>query len=194
MKHFLPVAEPANFDSEVRTPGNEWLLNNPAPTNKKLPGYWRVFSDELRNGFNALCGYSCMHVFSDGEVDHYISVKNNRNLAFEWSNYRYSYGWANNFKKNFDNKILDPFEVGDGWFEVQIPSLQLIMTDKIPIEHRARAEFTIEKLQLRHGKVAIRMRRELYDSYKNGSLALSQLEQWAPLLADAVKKHGIKPF
>jgi hypothetical protein len=67
---------------------------------------------------------------SGGTVDHYLCCKNYRHLAYEWSDYRFAFSWINSSKGTLDSQVLDPFEVEDGWFEIVLPSLELILTDR----------------------------------------------------------------
>lgn len=65
---------------------------------------------------------------AEGAVEHFLSKKNRPDLAYEWSNYRYIAGSVNGSKGTHDDKVLDPFEVQNGWFEVLVPSMQLVVT------------------------------------------------------------------
>lgn len=97
---------------------------------QKWLDYWSKFKSDLADGFNNLCGYSVMYE-PVGSVDHFLSCENHRHLAYEWSNYRFISGWINSSKGTLDNQFLDPFEVEDDWFEILLPSLQLVMTTPI---------------------------------------------------------------
>jgi hypothetical protein len=99
-------------------------------------------------------------------------------------------GWINSSKRNATG-ILDPFEVEDDWFEIILPSLQLIMTDRIPPEFRKRAEDTIERLHLRDDERVIRQRRSWMKMYEQGKLRLDVLREFAPLIARAIEKHRL---
>ena len=129
----IPVApppEPGYFDAKVRQPGQAWL-NNPANDGKRPADHWTHCCEDLREGFQGLCGYGAMWL-PEGTVDHYLSCKNHRDLAYEWSNYRFVSARINSRKGSLDDTILDPFEVGEGWFEVILPSMQLIVTSQVP--------------------------------------------------------------
>jgi hypothetical protein len=147
MMRFNRPSEPDEFDQKVRQPGNLWLEKNPDLT-KKLPDYWSRFKPHLADGFHNLCGYSVMYE-PVGTVDHYLSRKNYRYLAYQWSNYRFVSGWINSSKQEIDDAVLDPFEVEDNWFEIQLPSLELALTDAVPTHIREKAEFTLRRLHLR---------------------------------------------
>jgi len=129
-----------------------------------------------------------------GTVDHYLSCKNHPSRAYEWSNYRYSSGWINSSKGTQDEAVLDPFQVDDDWFEVLLPSLQLVLTDAVPPEELDRAEFTLRRLHLDHDERVLRQRRQWYEMYQKGNLPLPGLEKVAPLIARAVHKQQADLF
>lgn len=186
MLKFNPPAEPENFDAKARQSGNNWLEKNP---DKKRPkDYWSQFRSDLADGFGNLCGYTVMYE-PVGTVDHFLSCENHRDLAYEWSNYRFASGWINSSKGTLDNQILDPFEVEDDWFEILLPSLQLVITDAVPEEKRQKAEFTLQRLPLQDDERVLRQRREWYKLYIDGDLTLTGLEKKAPLIARAIRKQ-----
>lgn len=183
-----PVPEPEGFDVRARTPGKKWLAENPPPN--KPPSKWSAFLPDLESGFHQLCGYAAMLDPTGGTVDHYLSTKNHRHLAYEWSNYRFAWATLNSSKRNADDSVLDPFEVGAGWFEISLPSLQLLLTDRVPESHRDKAEFTLKRLHLRDGERVLRSRRSWLELYEKGSLSLDGLRRVAPLLAEAVARQS----
>ncbi len=185
MIHVEPPEEPANFEEKVRIPGNRWLWNN--QDRNDFPDYWKHCFSELAEGFNHLCGHSAMHVPEIGAVvDHYLSKSKHRNLTYEWSNYRYASFRMNSRKMTYDDQILDPFEVEDGWFEVQLGSWQLLMTAGIPVEKRERAKKTMERLRLQTGRDVIMLRRKHYLLFLEGESTLAALRSHAQLLYRAV--------
>jgi len=187
MLKFNPPAEPENFDAKARQPGNNWLEKNP---DKKRPkDYWSNFKSDLADGFGNLCGYTAMYDSTGGTVDHYLSWKYHPHLTYEWSNYRFAFGRVNSSKRTLDNQILDPFEVEDDWFEILLPSLQLVITDAVPEEKRQKAEFTLKKLGLVKDVWVMRLRQHWYQMYIDGDLTLTGLEKKAPLIARAVRKQ-----
>lgn len=186
MMRFNPPPEPREFDQKVRQPGNNWLAKN--PNNKRPRDYWSPFKSNLADGFGNLCGYSVMYE-PVGTVDHYLSCENYPNLAYEWSNYRFASGWINSSKRTLDDRVLDPFQVGDDWFEIILPSLQLVLTDKVPKEERQKAEFTLQRLRLQDDERVIRQRQQWYQLYLDGDITLEGLEKKAPLIARAIRKQ-----
>lgn len=180
-----PVSEPESFDAEVRRKGKAWLEEHPTG---RPPALWIPYSSDLEAGFHGRCGYAAMKLV-DGTVDHYRSCTNHRHLAFEWQNYRFASARINSVKGAADDRVLDPFEVGDDWFEIQLPSLQMIATDRIPPEQRDRADFTLDRLKLRAGPQLIRQRSSWYSAFLKGGLSLAGLYTFTPMIARAVEKR-----
>lgn len=182
-----PVGEPSGFDTQVRTPGNQWRVAHPDA--KRPKALWDRYTAILGQGFSGLCGYAAMLDPTGGTVDHYLSYKNRPDLAYEWSNYRYASATLNSSKKNADDSVLDPYEVNPGWFEILLPSLQMRVTDEVPAALRDKAEYTLRRLKLRDGERIIRWRQSWYALYLSGELRLEGLRRVAPLIAAAVDKQ-----
>lgn len=182
----IPVAEPEpppRFNEECRIPGEQWLADNPDedPHVKPLWGRYRV---TLRAAFHGRCGLLGVYV-TEGDIDHWTSLRTDRNLAYRWDNYRYLAGVVNSAKKPvWEGKLLDPYRVGDGWFEMLVPSCLLRRTDKVPEAERGRADFTLEKVL--NKEYAIALREEWYRKYTQGRASLETLADVAPLIARAV--------
>lgn len=125
------------------------------------------------------------------DMDHFVPVaylkkRNQHDRAYEWSNFRYCEGVINQRKS--DHLVLDPFEVRDHWFEVLLPSMQLVLTDSVPRRLRKKAQFTLERLGLQNDEVVVRYRHEWFQMYRSGKLGLDGLRLVAPLLARAVEQ------
>ncbi len=190
MLRCTPAPEPEGFDQAVRKKGNEWLNSNPSKIPKDL---WSDFKPQLEAAFDDRCAYTAMYVPSGvGTVEHYLSKRNYPHLAYEWSNYRHAINRVNGCKGNLDDLVLDPFEVEDDWFAIQIPDLQLVLTDKIPAELRDKATFTIEKLQLQNSPWILRQRRRWYNGYLNGKYSLEMLDEDAPMIARAIRANTLE--
>lgn len=186
MQKFIPIPEPTEFDQRCRQKGNTWLAENPAA--KRPRDYWSLFRADLAKGFNNLCGYSVMYD-PTATVDHFLSFHNYRHLSYEWSNYRYVANWINSSKKNLDDCLLDPFEVEDNWFEILLPSLQLVLTESVPDNQRQKAEFTLKRLGLNYNERILRQREEWFRMYEQGEITLEGLAKKAPLIARAIEKQ-----
>jgi hypothetical protein len=187
MQRVNPQPEPADFDTQVRQPGQQWLAKHVGETPKD---YWSHCKPQLALDFSNRCGYAAMRIPSrNGTVDHYFSKQSRPGLAYEWTNYRYAFGRINSCKWTYDDKILDPFDIQDDWFEIQLPSLQLVLTAKVPKSHLERAKFTLQQLQLQDGDWIIEEREYYYNAFLRGDLTLTQLERDAPLIAQAIRQQ-----
>ena len=188
MKRVSLAKEPAKFDSRCRKRGQAWLKTNPSYSRPK--DYWSEFEPELRAAFRKRCGY-CAMVTMKSQVDHFVPVailrgRKQHEQAYEWSNFRYGEGVLNQRKSN--HLVLDPFKVKDNWFEILLPSLQLVPTKAVPNDQRTLAEFTIDRLGLRDSEVIIRYRQMWFDYYRNRDLTIKGLKDIAPLIATAVER------
>jgi hypothetical protein len=181
-------AEPDGFDKSCRQPGKAWLMENPTADPHCHP-LWTRWLTDLRAAFETRCSFLAMRI-PKGTVDHWISLKTDRNQAYEWDNYRFVDGIINSAKKpSWEGKLLDPYEIGEDWFEIQLPSLQMKIAHIDDPAVRERAEFTLEKLHLRDGEDVVRLRREWMEMYEMGEITLDGLHRVAPLLARAIQRH-----
>jgi hypothetical protein len=184
-----PIPEPRAFDAECRQKGRRWIVTHPNPEGRP-PDYWSPFRDELREGFVRRCGYFAMYMH-DGAVDHFTSWENskeaNPQLAYDWPNLRFIAPSLNSKKGTLDDQLLDPFEVQDGWFEVEIPSFVLRITNQVPAHLMEKARFTVDRLDLQQGRKAVALRREWYEQFRLGELSPDGLRRNAPLVARAIE-------
>ncbi len=184
MIRFEPRPKPDGFEERVEQRGAAWLVTN---ATGRPPAHWLEFRSQLADAFGSLCAYSAM--FDPvGTVDHFISVDEDRSKSYDWTNYRFAAGWLNSSKHALKStEIIDPFLVSNDWFEVQLPSMQLVLTDRIPPENRQRAQFVLDRLHLGHDERVVRQRREWYRMYQESELTLVGLTKKAPLVAAAVR-------
>ncbi len=186
MIRFEPRPKPAGFDERVELRGAAWLAAN---ATGEPPGYWRDFRDQLADAFGWLCAYGAMFE-PVGTVDHFVSINEDRSMAYDWGNYRFASGWINSSKQALrSGQLVDPFVVGDEWFEVLLPSMQLVVTDHVPPEWRERAQFMLDRLHLGHDERIVRQRRVWLRMYEEKKLSLEGLAEMAPLIAAAVRKR-----
>lgn len=192
--------EPETFDARCRAEGKKWLKVNPVTSGKEPKDFWSQFEPELRTAFKNRCGWLAMWL-PRGQVDHYLSKhhpdparrKTQRPLSYEWTNLRYIDGEVNNRKRNRDAEILDPYEVRDGWFQLN-NILELEVTTACPKSKLPRAKFTIRHLGLDRGTSVIRLRQHLLATYEkelakgmDADAAMEVLERDAPLMAEYVR-------
>lgn len=182
--------EPANFDAAVRQPGRKWLAKN--PHRHPRHDFWKAVVGELAAAFNHRCAYLAIYCRA-GQVDHFVSCSEDRDLAYEWKNYRYCDPDINARKNRArSSELLDPCAVEDDWFELILPSLQVRVTERCPPELRGRAEYTLERLRLRDDERTIRMRSQWVARYEEAAdrgTVLALLDVYDPLLARALRRR-----
>lgn len=188
----IRLVEPVEFDAGCRKKGEQWLVDNPKASRKpktRPRDYWSPFRSTLADAFRDLCSYSSMYE-PVGTVDHFLPVDADEALSYEWANYRFCSGWINSSKQK-STEILDPLLVREGWFEILLPSLQLVVVlEKVPVQWRALAAETLRRLHLCDDERVLRQRRAWYKKYQEGKLNLDGLREVAPLIAAAVEKQS----
>ncbi|KYF88487.1 hypothetical protein BE17_27280 [Sorangium cellulosum] len=188
MIHVPLQPEPARFDALVRQPGRRALAANV----EHLPPYWRECLDDLRDGYRGICAYLCVLVprgTGARSVDHVAPKSKRRELAYEWSNYRFVCSLMNARKRDFDD-VLDPMEIPDGWFVLELSFLQVLPAEGLHDEARACVQATIERLKL-NDKECIAAREMYYTAYLDKGLTLELLQEWSPFVAREVVRQGL---
>lgn len=182
--------EPPDFEERVRRKGQVWL-SNPINRDKSDPqNYWKECSDDVRAMFSERCGYLASYL-SSGHVDHFVSWRRckdagTHHLAYEWTNYRWLHPQLNSRKGEHD--LLDPFDVDDEWFEVDLFSYRLIVhTERIPAARRALVDWTIKRLQLDDGRIAEELREDAVRLFREGT-SMREIHRRAPMVARALEK------
>ena len=183
-----PQPEPTEFHEGCRVKGQAWLAQH--PDFKRPKDFWTPFEPSLHQVFRGFCGWSVAPLLR-GQIDHFVSIAEAKragqtHLAYEWSNLRYCNDWIN--QKKGSAKVLDPFLVQPGWFQILLPSLQLVATDEIPTQLREIAGFTLKRLGLADGEAIVRFRSSCFQTYRKRRCDLDYLREIAPLVALAVEQ------
>ena len=209
-----------DFDGKVRQPGRSALaeLTGQGPTisrrgprikNKKgvdriedldpkvlrKHPYWTRALDVLHEAYGGICAYSCFYIepVTGPTVDHFVAItRAELAQAYEWDNYRLASSLMNACKREFPD-VLDPFFVQNGWFELDMDTLEVKPAVSLAPEIRQRVEETIERLKLnsRDCKSARRRYFDLYWQPKDPSrpIPLWFLEEQAPFLAREMRRQ-----
>ena len=171
MRRVRRMAEPQEFDKEVRQPGIRCIkertgqpvtgrrrlaqattkdgqpITNPADLpSEEFKEYWTKILPQMRMLWSGICHYSAM--YPEGAcltVDHFVAKTRDWKLAYEWDNYRLAASSVNSAKGNKVG-IMDPFDVDDGWFVINAVSFEVEPGTAIP--NREQAEYTIRELKL----------------------------------------------
>ena len=191
----IPVApqnEYPGFDAQVRQPGAAFLLQCPNPSSKdfKKKNYWTRAAKEVHAAYAGVCAYTAMYLPEQGSVDHFFPTSTHPQLAYEWSNYRLASGRVNTTKSN-QSDIVDPFEVQDDWFFIDIPSCILKPNPNLEKPIRARIAGTINGLRLNSDDAYVQERCNILMEYAREEIALGFLTRRYPFLAKELARQAI---
>lgn len=167
--------EPPDFDAEVRRPGQIAMLElSGQATRRIIPGYsGRVYTSLattidaipaaripalwqgvglqlLRTAYKNVCAYLGMALHPStgaATVDHFLPKSVAPGLAYEWDNYRLASSSANRSKDDATG-ILDPFEIENDWFFLNLQSGELTPQHDLPDEIATAVWNTIAALNL----------------------------------------------
>ena len=196
MIRVTPAPEPAQFDEQVRQPGLALIaeLTTEAGSEDAIPSsafkpYWRRAIDDLLISYNHTCAYLSMHIsrIETATVDHFVAKSKAWDQVYEWRNYRLAYSLMNARKGVAD--ILDPFEIGEGWFALELVGFQVVPGDGLPADVRAQVDETIATLRL-SDNICCERRAAYAMDYWAGEVSLSYLRRHAPFVAAELERQG----
>jgi hypothetical protein len=194
--------EPVGFDARVRSPGlrataemvGEKPKRNAGKRFKKIakkredippdqfPPYWTEALDDLMQAYRHICAYSCFRIHEvtgARSVDHFAAKSRSWDKVYEWSNYRLACSLLNARKKDFSD-ILDPFDIQDGWFQLELVAFQVIPNPNLSQATRKRITDTVDRLRLND---FCKERTEDAERYWNKDISLRTLERESPFVA-----------
>ena len=97
--------------------------------------YWRRALDDLLVGYDRICAFLSLHIppgVGTPSVDHMVAKSKAWDLVYEWSNYRLACSLMNARKGVAD--VLDPFEIGEGWFALELDEFQVMPGRGLPAD------------------------------------------------------------
>ncbi len=197
--------EPPSFDELVRKKGlaalreltgKTPLRTRPGPKRKKvakrirdipakvLPPYWTDALPLMLEAYDRTCAFAALrieHVTGAPTVEHYKPKSRHPAEAYEWDNYRLVCHLLNSRKCDFCD-VIDPFEVQEGWFALDLVSFACVPGPKATGVVLEEVEDTIQRLGLDgpEYKAAIE---ERYTQWFNKDVTFKHLQRWAPFLA-----------
>lgn len=180
-----------NFNAEVRVPGAAFLATCQTPTSDqfKRKNFWSRAARELHAAYSGICAYTAMYLPEQGSVDHFLPKANHPQLAYEWNNFRLASGRVNSSKGNGLN-ILDPFEVQDDWFYMDIPACLLRPNPDLDKPIRNQISGTINSLRLNQDDNYVQERCNILMDYARADVSMGFLERRYPFLAKEVTRQG----
>jgi hypothetical protein len=190
LKRVTPQAEYAEFEVEVRRPGNAFLALNPAPTSEQFrkKNHWSRAAKDLHAAYDGICAYTSTYMPDVGSIDHYRPKTTNPELAYEWSNYRLAAPRVNNSKGN-SLDVLDPFEIQDGWFTLDIPSCLIKPGAALDPALRTRVNATVNILRLNSDDMLVQERCNILLLLAKGKITLDFVAERYPFIAFEVDRQ-----
>jgi hypothetical protein len=183
-----PQPEPPDFDARVRQPGRIDL----AHAEGELRPLWRQCAKQLWKAYSGVCAYSSLYIpgaTGAVSVDHMLPKSKRRELAYEWTNYRLACSRMNSRKNDLED-VLDPFEVREGWFALDLSTLQVIPGAGLSEDVCQRVLETIHRLDLNSSEF-VEQRGEYYAGFLDEDLSFRQLQKYCPFLARELVRQGL---
>lgn len=184
--------EYANFDTEVRAPGKMFLATCPTPTSEQFrkKNFWNKAGKELHAAYSGICAYTAMYLPEQGSIDHFLPKSNYPHLAYEWTNFRLAGGRVNNSKGN-QLDIIDPFQVENDWFCMDIPACLLKPNPALEKSLRNKIAGTINSLRLNQDDNHVQERCNILIEYAREDISKNFLQRRYPFLAKEVDRQGL---
>ena len=195
MIHVDLKSEPDIFDKLVRQPGRIFLSKVPNPTTKQWNNHslWRLILKKLHDNYGGICAYSCHWIPYDTGADsteHFLPKSKYPNLAYEWSNYRLVCSTLNGRKSNFED-ALDPFNITDGDFIIDFPSLFIKPSKNLTSEYTQSVRNTIARLGLNDEDTCLKSRERYIKHYCLDMIDFRHLLSEAPFIAKELQRQNL---
>ena len=199
MIRVVPACEPGDFDEVVRQPGRRALEkladkdysgSKDAIPASEFPPLWRKSLDDLLTSYNRICSYLCLYIprgTGARSVDHMLPKSRNWDQAYEWTNYRLACSLMN-ARKGAVASVLDPFEIEDGWFALELVDFQVAPGEGLVSGVAEAVKGTIERLRL-NDLECCKAREEYAQAYWDGDVAFDYLRRHAPFLARELRRQ-----
>ncbi|MEM9461421.1 MAG: hypothetical protein AAGF11_45070 [Myxococcota bacterium] len=159
--------------------------------------YWTRAMPALHRAYRGYCAYLARYIepVETPTTDHFVALRNATDpmLAYTWSNYRLAHALVNGVKSAIPG-VLDPFEIGEEWFAIDLGTFETIVGPKAPTEKIEAVVHTISALKLDGGELAATRRRAATRYWTppvgRAPLPFWSLEQDEPFLASELRRQG----
>jgi len=156
----------------------------------EFPTYWTRILDDLMREYHETCAYSCFKIHKvtgARSVDHVAPKSRAWDRVYEWSNYRLVCSLMNARKADFTD-VLDPFEIENGWFRLELVGFQLKPAKELPEDRKQEIRDTIGRLGL-NDSIFWTSRERDAERYWDGDYSLEVLREESPLVAMELERQ-----
>ncbi len=195
MMRVIPASEPPSFDSSVRQPGLRALRSLAArefggamdavPAGR-FPPCWRESLGDLLEACQPVplccCGTGAP------SVDRVVAKSTAWDQAYEWRNYRLACSLMN-ARKGQVASVLDPFEVGNGWFVLELVAFQVLPDPGLPDPTATRVNETIDRLRL-NDEECCGARAEYAQEYWCANITIDYVRRHAPFVESELRRQN----
>lgn len=201
MMRVIPAPEPDSFDRVVRQRGlgalrsmaeQEFDGSMDAIPVSRFPPYWRESLNDLLAAYHRICSYLCLYI-SRGtgarSVDHMVAKSIAWDQAYEWSNYRLACSLMN-ARKGQIASVLDPFEVEDGWFVLELVAFQVLPGQGLADPVATAATDTIDRLRL-NDEECCSARAEYAEDYWREEITIGYVRRHAPFVESELRRQNM---
>ena len=200
MMRVQPAPEPDAFDELVRQPGRRALDrlaaekysgSKEAVPAREFPPHWRRSLDDLLAAYQRICSYLCLYIprgTGARSVDHMVPKSMAWDRAYEWDNYRLACSLMNS-RKGDAAHVLDPFDVEDGWFVLELVAFQVLPAHGLADPTAAAVEDTIDRLRL-NDEECCGAREEYAEDYWSERIPFDYMMRHAPFVANNLRRQN----
>lgn len=159
----------------------------------EFPPCWTAVLPELLEAYGRVCAYMSFYierVTGAASVDHMLPKSVKWDEVYQWSNYRLACSLMNS-RKNHYQDVLDPFEIEDDWFRMELVGYQVIPANSLTEDIRDQVQATIDRLKLNDYE-CLKLREEYVEAFQKNDISLHRLRQRAPFLAREFERAAAK--
>lgn len=141
--------------------------------------------------YHRICFYSSLYIHpvtGARSVYHMVAKSRRWDEVYEWANYRLTCSLMN-ARKDAIASVLDPFEIEDGWFALELAGFQVVSGAGLAGDDLAAVEDTIQSLQL-NDLMCCKARAEYAEKYWDKQIRLAYLTSHAPFVERELRRRG----
>lgn len=185
--------EPDDFEVKVRAPGRAFLRHVPNPSTQQFNrnGHWQKCLPQLYAAYGGVCAYSACWLPMESSVDHFVPKSVDKDLAYEWSNYRLSSLRLNSYKGERTD-VLDPFLILKGWFVLNLTNFLVEANTGLEPQIETAVRNTIKALRLNRDDVLVNLRFRIVRDYAKNLMPFDFLSIYYPFIASELDRQNQK--